>query len=157
MLPGYALAAPTYGRTCRQVRPGRDLCGTPPLADTAVAASIAVVAGVRAHRRAAMSSRSAAGACCAPPERYRELSTVEYPGDSYIIDPRGEVGGESREAQFLIAEGSRDPCSNASPIVGGHVHGPIVPPAGHRPQPQAGGTLGGPGGIAGHATPASWR
>jgi hypothetical protein len=38
------------------------------------------------------------------PERYRELATFEYTGDSYIIDPRGEViAGPARGETILTA------------------------------------------------------
>ena len=43
------------------------------------------------------------------PERYRELSTIEYTGDGFIIDPRGEViAGPAQGETIPIAEGSRE-------------------------------------------------
>ncbi|MEI5665021.1 carbon-nitrogen hydrolase family protein [Bosea sp. CCNWLW174] len=43
------------------------------------------------------------------PNRYRELSTYEHTGESYIIDPRGEViAGPARGETILLAEGSME-------------------------------------------------
>jgi nitrilase len=43
------------------------------------------------------------------PEHYRELSISEYTGESYIIDPRGEIiAGPAKGETILIAEGSRE-------------------------------------------------
>ncbi len=43
------------------------------------------------------------------PERYRELSTYEHTGESYIIDPRGEViAGPARGETILFADGSME-------------------------------------------------
>jgi nitrilase len=43
------------------------------------------------------------------PERYRELSLGEYTGDSFIIDPRGEIIAQAGKGEtILMAEGSRD-------------------------------------------------
>jgi nitrilase len=40
------------------------------------------------------------------PERYRELSTYEHTGESYIIDPRGEViAGPAQGETILLADG----------------------------------------------------
>jgi nitrilase len=61
------------------------------------------------------------------PERYRELSTVEYTGDSFIIDPRGEViAGPAKGETILIAEGSREVVLAAKAVsdIGGHYSRP---------------------------------
>lgn len=43
------------------------------------------------------------------PERYRELCTYEHTGESYIIDPRGEViAGPAKGETILLAEGSME-------------------------------------------------
>jgi predicted amidohydrolase len=57
------------------------------------------------------------------PERYRELSTIEYAGDSCIIDPRGEiVAGPAVGETILIAEGSSEVVLAAKAVsdVAGH-------------------------------------
>jgi nitrilase len=57
------------------------------------------------------------------PERYRELSVSEYTGDSFIIDPRGEVIAEAGPGEtILIAEGNREAILTARAIcdIGGH-------------------------------------
>jgi predicted amidohydrolase len=61
------------------------------------------------------------------PERYRELSTVEYGGDSYIIDPRGEViAGPAQGETILIAEASQEVVLAAKSLsdIGGHYSRP---------------------------------
>jgi predicted amidohydrolase len=61
------------------------------------------------------------------PERYRPLSGLEYTGDSYIIDPRGEViAGPAQGETILIAEGSRDAVLAAKAVcdIGGHYSRP---------------------------------
>lgn len=61
------------------------------------------------------------------PERYSELSTVEYTGDSCIIDPRGEiVAGPAVGETILIAEGAREVVLAAKALsdIGGHYSRP---------------------------------
>ncbi|OIM89952.1 hypothetical protein BLN97_36190 [Bradyrhizobium elkanii] len=61
------------------------------------------------------------------PERYRELSTIEYGGDSVIIDPRGEViAGPAQGETILIADGSREAVLAAKALcdIGGHYSRP---------------------------------
>jgi predicted amidohydrolase len=61
------------------------------------------------------------------PERYRDLSTIEYGGDSFIIDPRGEViAGPAKGETILIAEGSREAFLAAKSLsdIGGHYSRP---------------------------------
>src|SRR5258705_1326744 len=61
------------------------------------------------------------------PERYRELSTIEYTGDSCIIDPRGEiVAGPAVCETILIAEGSSEVVLAAKAVsdVAGHYSRP---------------------------------
>ncbi len=90
MLPGYALAA--RGTQIHVAAwPGREPDSPPPsptplwprqlLLSRAFASQagcyVIAVGGMRSHADT--------------PERYRELSTIEYTGDSFIIAPRGEV------------------------------------------------------------------
>jgi CRP/FNR family cyclic AMP-dependent transcriptional regulator len=61
------------------------------------------------------------------PDRYRELSTFEHTGDSYIIDPRGEIiAGPAQGETSLIAEGSMeaDRAAKALSDIGGHYSRP---------------------------------
>lgn len=61
------------------------------------------------------------------PERYRDLSTIEYTGDSYIIDPRGEIiAGPAQGEIILIADGSREAILAAKAVcdIGGHYSRP---------------------------------
>ena len=57
------------------------------------------------------------------PERYRKLLTRERPGNSYIIDPRGEVlAGPAEGETLLTATGSLEQvlAAKAACDVGGH-------------------------------------
>ncbi len=61
------------------------------------------------------------------PERYRELSLFEHTGDSYIIDPRGEViAGPAQGETILTAQGSLEAVlvAKAACDVGGHYSRP---------------------------------
>jgi hypothetical protein len=60
------------------------------------------------------------------PERYRELSIFEHTGDSYIIDPRGEIiAGPAEGEMILTAEGSMEAvlAAKAAADIGGHYSG----------------------------------
>ena len=61
------------------------------------------------------------------PERYKALSKFEHTGDSFIIDPRGEViAGPAQGETILIAEGSMDVVLAAKAVAdnGGHYSRP---------------------------------
>lgn len=61
------------------------------------------------------------------PERYKALSIGEYTGDSYIVDPRGEViAGPAQGETILIAEGNREAILAAKALcdIGGHYSRP---------------------------------
>jgi len=125
MLPGYALAA--QGTQIHVAAwPGREPPSAPPSAPLwprqlllsrafASQASCYVigVGGMRSHDDT--------------PERYRPLSTIEYSGDSTIIDPRGEIiAGPAQGETILIAEGSREAvlAAKAACDIGGHYSRP---------------------------------
>ena len=62
------------------------------------------------------------------PERYRSLADNEHTGDSYIIDPRGEViAGPAEGETILVAEGSMEAvlAAKAGCDIAGHYSGPI--------------------------------
>jgi nitrilase len=126
MLPGYALAA--QGTQIHVAAwPGREPAFAPPspnpmwprqlLLSRAFASQAAcyviAVGGMRAHADT--------------PEHYRELSTVEYAGDSFIIDPRGEIiAGPAQGEMILIGEGSQEVLLAAKSAcdIGGHYSRP---------------------------------
>src|SRR5262249_32934538 len=63
------------------------------------------------------------------PERYMELSTFEHTGDSYIIDPRGEViAGPGQGEIILTADGSMEAVRAAKAVadIGGHYSRPDI-------------------------------
>ncbi len=63
------------------------------------------------------------------PERYRELSFFYHSGDSYIIDPRGEViAGPAVGETILTARGSLEAVLQAKAVcdIGGHYSRPDV-------------------------------
>ena len=63
------------------------------------------------------------------PQRYHEFYTGDYKGDSYIIDPRGEViAGPAKEETILMARGSTEAvlAAKAAFDVGGHYSRPDV-------------------------------
>jgi nitrilase len=126
MLPGYALAAQgTHIHIAAW--PGREPAAAPSapvqlwprqlLLSRAFASQAAcyviAVGGMRSHADT--------------PERYRALSTVEHGGDSFVIDPRGEViAGPAQGETILIAEGSREAVLAAKALsdIGGHYSRP---------------------------------
>ena len=126
MLPGYVLAA--QGTQIHVAAwPGREPAAAPAsptqlwprqlLLSRAFASQagcyVIAVGGMRSHDDT--------------PERYRPLSSLEYTGDSYIIDPRGEViAGPAQGETILIAEGSRDAVLAAKAVcdIGGHYSRP---------------------------------
>jgi predicted amidohydrolase len=126
MLPGYVLAA--QGTQIHVAAwPGREPAVAPPspnplwprqlLLSRAFASQAAcyviAVGGVRLQSDT--------------PDRYKELSTFEHTGDSYIIDPRGEIiAGPAQGETILIAEGSRQTVLAAKAVsdIGGHYSRP---------------------------------
>jgi predicted amidohydrolase len=61
------------------------------------------------------------------PERYRDLHTFDHTGESYIIDPRGEViAGPAKGETILTARGSLEAVFAAKAVcdVGGHYSRP---------------------------------
>jgi nitrilase/aliphatic nitrilase len=127
MLPGYALAA--QGTQIHVAAwPGREPSAVPPtltlwprqlLLSRAFASQAACyVIAVGGVRRLADT-----------PERYRELSTFEHTGDSYIIDPRGEIiAGPAEGETILTAEGSMEAvfAAKAAADIGGHYSRPDI-------------------------------
>jgi len=128
MLPGYALAA--QGTQIHVAAwPGREPSAAPPapvtlwprqlLLSRAFASQAACyVIAVGGMRRRADT-----------PDRYRELSGFGETGDSYIIDPRGEViAGPASGETILIAEGSMEAVLAAKAVadIAGHYSRPDI-------------------------------
>ncbi len=126
MLPGYALAA--QGTQIHIAAwPGREPVAAPPsptpLWPRQLLLSRAFASQASSYVIAVGGMRSNADT----PERYRELSTIEYTGDSFIVDPRGEViAGPAQGETILIAEGSREVVLAAKAVsdIGGHYSRP---------------------------------
>jgi predicted amidohydrolase len=128
MLPGYALAA--QGTQIHVAAwPGREpgLAPPPPVSlwprqlllsrafASQAACYVITAGGVRLHSDT--------------PERYRELSTFEHTGDSYIIDPRGEIiAGPAKGETILLADGSMEAVLAAKAVadIGGHYSRPDI-------------------------------
>ena len=125
MLPGYAWQ-PKERRSMS--RPGRAASrGRAAFADAAMAASITAVAGFRVAGRLLRHRGWRRALAADTPERYRELSTVEYyrrqlHHRSTRRDHRGTGQGET----ILIAEGSREAVLAAKSLsdIGGHYSRP---------------------------------
>jgi len=126
MLPGYALAA--QGTQIHVAAwPGREVDSPPAmgvwtrqqLLSRAFASQAACyVIAVGAVRRFSDT-----------PQRYRGLTDMEHTGDSYIIDPRGEViAGPAEGETILVAEGSMEAvlAAKAGCDIGGHYSRPDI-------------------------------
>jgi nitrilase len=125
MLPGYALAA--QGTQIHIAAwPGREPAVAPstsPLWPRQLLLSRAFAAQASCYVIAVGGMRSHVDT----PERYKPLSTIEYTGDSVIIDPRGEViAGPAQGETILLAEGSREAVLAAKAVcdIGGHYSRP---------------------------------
>jgi predicted amidohydrolase len=125
MLPGYVLAA--QGTQIHVAAwPGREPPSAPrsaPLWPRQLLISRAFASQASCYVIAVGGMRSYADT----PERYGSLSTIEYSGDSCIIDPRGEIiAGPAQGETILIAEGSREAVLAAKAVcdIGGHYSRP---------------------------------
>jgi nitrilase len=126
MLPGYVLAA--EGTQIHVAAwPGREPATAPasptPLWPRQLLLSRAFASQAACYVIAAGGVRMNADT----PERYRELSTFEHTGDSFIIDPRGEIiAGPAQGETILIAEGSMEAVRAAKALsdIGGHYSRP---------------------------------
>lgn len=121
-LPGHALAA--QGTQIHVAAwPGREPAAAPAYPD--------IIWPRQLLLSRAFASQAACYVICAAgirltedvPARYRELATYEHTGQSYIIDPRGEViAGPAEGESILLAEGSMEAVLAAKSAVdaGGH-------------------------------------
>jgi nitrilase/aliphatic nitrilase len=108
MLPGYAIAA--EGTEVHVAAwPGKELDSPPPSPSPFMTRQLVLS---RAFASQAASYVIAVGGVRTlehTPDTYKELSTSGYTGDSFIIDPRGELVAQAGKSEtILIAEGSRE-------------------------------------------------
>ena len=126
MLPGYALAAggtqDSYSSLARSRAVFSGAANTDAVAASAPAVSrIRIASGVLCYRcrwRATTRRRA---------RTLSRVSTFEHTGDSYIIDPRGEIiAGPAEGETILVAEGSMEAvlAAKASCDIGGHYSRP---------------------------------
>jgi nitrilase len=128
MLPGYVLAA--QGTQIHVAAwPGREPPSAPPglvsLWPRQLLLSRAFASQAACYVIAAAGVRLTSDT----PERYRELSTFEHTGDSYIIDARGEIiAGPAQGETILMAEGSMEAVLAAKAVsdIGGHYSRPDI-------------------------------
>lgn len=126
MLPGYALAA--EGTEIHVAAwPGKEL-EVPPASPSPFTTRQLVLSRAFASQ-AACYVIAAAGLRTIDhtPDHYKELSVSEYTGESYIIDPRGEIiAGPAKGETILVAEGSREAILVAKAMcdIGGHYSRP---------------------------------
>jgi nitrilase len=126
VLPGYALMA--QGTQIHIAAwPGRELKQAPPrpvsLASRQLLLSRAFASQAASYVLCVGGLRSAQHI----PEEFRELNTFDTTGDSYIIDPRGEVlAGPAVGESILVAQCSREDlyAAKAACDVGGHYSRP---------------------------------
>lgn len=126
MLPGYALAA--QGTQIHVAAwPGREVNLTPSL-------------GVWTRQQLLSRAFASQAACYViavggvrrlsdTPERYRSLANNEHTGDSYIVDPRGEViAGPAEGETILVADGSMEAvlAAKAGCDIAGHYSRPDI-------------------------------
>jgi predicted amidohydrolase len=126
-LPGYALMA--QGTQVHVAAwPGRELAAAPtgsPLWPRQLLLSRAFASQGSCYVIAAAGMRLPDDT----PERYRELATFVHTGDSYIIDPRGEIlAGPAEGETILTARGSLEAVLQAKAVsdIGGHYSRPDV-------------------------------
>jgi nitrilase len=126
MLPGYVLAA--QGTQIHVAAwPGRELASPPPIGawSRQLLLSRAFASQAACYVIAAGGVRRLSDT----PERYRELLAGEATGDSYIIDPRGEViAGPAQGETIFVAEGSMEAvlAAKAGADIGGHYSRPDI-------------------------------
>lgn len=125
MLPGYALAA--QGTQIHVAAwPGRE-SGAPAVPVSVWTRQLLLS---RAFASQAGAYVIASGGVRMPehvPERYAELCTRDHTGDSYIIDPRGEIiAGPAKGEAILVADGSMEAvmAAKVGVDIGGHYSRP---------------------------------
>lgn len=126
MLPGYALAA--EGTQIHVAAwPGREPPTAAPPALTLWPRQLLLSRAFASQAACYVIAVGGVRRLADTPERYRELSTFEHTGDSYIIDPRGEIiAGPAEGETILVAQGSMEAvlAAKASCDIAGHYSRP---------------------------------
>lgn len=126
MLPGYALAA--QGTQIHVAAwPGRESDTAPPPPISLWSRQLLLSRAFAAQAGAYVIAVGGRRMLDDTPEKYRELSTFEHTGDSYIIDPRGEiVAGPAEGETILTATGTLEHvfAAKAACDIGGHYSRP---------------------------------
>ena len=128
MLPGYALAA--QGTQIHVAAwPGREPSSAVPPTLTLWPRQLLLSRAFASQAACYVIAAGGVRRLADTPERYRELSSFEHTGDSYIIDPRGEIiAGPAEGEMILTAEGSTEAvfAAKAAADIGGHYSRPDI-------------------------------
>jgi predicted amidohydrolase len=128
MLPGYALAA--QGTQIHVAAwPGREPPSGTPVPATVWPRQLLLSRAFASQAACYVIAVGGVRRLADTPERYRELSSSEQTGDSYIIDPRGEViAGPAQGEMILIADGSMEAvlAAKAAADIAGHYSRPDI-------------------------------
>jgi len=128
MLPGYALAA--QGTQIHVAAwPGREPSSAVPPTLTLWPRQLLLSRAFASQAACYVIAAGGVRRLADTPERYRELSSFEHTGDSYIIDPRGEIiAGPAEGEMILTAEGSTEAvfAAKAATDIGGHYSRPDI-------------------------------
>jgi len=128
MLPGYALAA--QGAQIHVAAwPGRELYAVAPSPNPMRTRQLLLSRAYAAQAGSYVIAAAGVRMNADTPERYKDLSTFEHTGDSFIIDPRGEIiAGPAQGETILIAEGSLEVvlAAKAAADLGGHYSRPDI-------------------------------
>lgn len=108
MLPGYALAA--EGTEVHVAAwPGKELDAAPPSPSPFMTRQLVLSRAFASQSASYVIAVGGVRTLEHTPDHYKELSISEYTGDSFIIDPRGEIVAQAGKGEtILVAEGSRD-------------------------------------------------
>ena len=128
MLPGYALAA--QGTQIHVAAwPGREQSPAPPPPVTLWSRQLLLSRAFASQAACYVIAVGGVRRIADTPERYRELSGFGETGDSYIIDPRGEViAGPASGETILVADGSMEAVLAAKSVadIAGHYSRPDI-------------------------------
>jgi len=128
MLPGYALAA--QGTQIHVAAwPGREPSAVAPSPNPMRTRQLLLSRAFAAQAGCYVIGAAGVRMNSDTPQRYKDLSAFEHTGDSFIIDPRGEIiAGPVQGETILIAEGSMEVvlAAKAAADLGGHYSRPDV-------------------------------
>ncbi|MEE8435553.1 MAG: carbon-nitrogen hydrolase family protein [bacterium] len=128
MLPGYTLAA--QGTQIHVAAwPGREIQNMPPGLNQVWPRQLLLSRAFASQAASYVVLVGGLGGADFMPERYQELVPFTHTGDSYIIDPRGEViAGPAEGETILTAKGSLEAvlAAKAATDIGGHYSRPDI-------------------------------